>query len=93
MVDTASLFKGWSDAIQHDYATVGATTVYGIFNKGHDTVLDVESSRPSFLMADADVAANSVVRATSMIIDSSTYLVRELHPNGWGATLLIVEMQ
>jgi hypothetical protein len=71
-------------------ATIGASTVYGIFDDEHEAIFDgdVGTTAPQFTCRTADVA--SVVRGTSVVINSITYKVTALEPDGTGMTVLIL---
>jgi hypothetical protein len=72
-------------------ATVGASTVNGIFFNGYGESLDYAAgSKPSFLCKVADLPALTL-GTTSAVISSATYTIVENQPDGHGLTTLILE--
>jgi hypothetical protein len=71
-------------------ATVGTATVYGIFDDAHEAIFDDEvgTTAPQFVCRTADVT--SVVRGTSIVINSVTYKVTAVEPDGTGMTTLVL---
>lgn len=80
-----------------DFATAalynGATTVNGIFDNDYAEPLDnaVEGRAPVFLCAHADLP--SVDHEDTLVINSATYKVRGVEPDGTGVVLLRLEKQ
>lgn len=74
--------------------TVGAETIYGIFDKDYLAVsngeVDVESDSPMVLVRSSDVTAQSIAVATSLVISSATYVVTSVQPDGTGMTRLVL---
>jgi hypothetical protein len=75
-------------------AIIDSRTVKGIFDNDYATVRgelgDVESNRPVFMCASADVA--NVIYGDTAKIDGTSYTVRGFHPDGTGVTMLILEL-
>lgn len=86
--DLADIFNASEFAM--DAATVGAATVYGLFENEYIDVLDVAGTVPAFACRSSDVTANSIARGTSITINSTAYTVRNLKPNGSGITVLLL---
>ncbi len=71
-------------------ATIGATTVPGIFDDAYQDVLGiVPGSQMIFLCATASVA--SVAVGDSVTIDSTAYRIAEIQPDGTGMTRLLLK--
>jgi len=70
-------------------ATIGGGTVNGIFDNGYVAELDVESTRPTFTCATADVS--TVAHGDSITISGTAYTVRGIEPDGTGVTTLVLE--
>lgn len=75
-------------------ATVGASTVYGIFDNPYFAVqggdVDIESDAPEFLLRSSDVTAQSIAVGTTLTISSASYVVVSAQPNGTGMTRLVL---
>ena len=82
--DTASGF-----AVQ---ATVGAESFPVIFDNGYQAILNgaFESTAPTAMVASANIP--SVVQGTSITVDSTSYVVTGVQPDGTGMTTLILEL-
>lgn len=75
------------------YATLpGGARVAVIFDNGYTQGLSgmVETSSPSCQAATADVL--TLEQGSSISIDSVSYLVAQVHPDGTGVTTLVLEM-
>lgn len=71
-------------------ATVGGATVRGIFDADYATAFsDIAGTQPSFLCASSAVAAVAIGAALS--VNSTSYTVAEIQPDGTGLTRLILE--
>ncbi len=71
-------------------ATIGGSTVYGIFDDAYTGVNqatgEVATSAPQFLCRTADVA--SVVQGTTITINSIVYKCVNIEPDGTGMTMI-----
>jgi hypothetical protein len=70
-------------------ATIGAATVYGVFNNAYTDSLDIEGTAPSFVARTTDVS--SVVHGTTVTINSTAYVCRGNQADGLGLSLLILQ--
>ena len=84
--DLADIFNASEFAM--DAATIGAATVYGLFENDYIDMLDVTGTVPAFVLRSSDVTANSIARNSSITINSTVYTVRNLKPNRNGITVL-----
>ena len=75
-----------------DTATVGSSSIYGIFNREFVEVQNVEGYYPTFLLSDTD-AASITKNSTVLTISSVNYTAISKRPDGTGTTLLILEKQ
>lgn len=86
-----SAFFGTSDFAVA--AIIDGRPVNGIFDNDYAAVRgelgDVESNRPAFMCAAADVA--SVAYGDTAKVSGVSYTVRGIHPDGTGVTVLILE--
>lgn len=89
--DLADIFN--VDELLTSAATVGANTVYGIFDSAYVDVFETTGTRPALLCRSSDVTLYSIARGTSVVINGSTYIVRNLEPDGTGLTRLVLELQ
>ena len=72
-------------------ATIGASSVDGIFNNGYEESFGMAAgSKPSFLCKVADLPALTL-GTTTAVINSITYTVQENQPDGFGLTTLMLE--
>lgn len=71
-------------------ATVGAATLYGIFDDEYIETLDATGTVPVFICRSSDVTANNIIRATSITINSTAYTVRNIKPDGTGMSVLVL---
>ena len=73
-------------------ATIGAATVYGIFDDEYTGVNaatgEVATSDPRFLCRASDVT--SVAQGTTVTINSVAYKVTNIEPDGTGFTSLVL---
>lgn len=73
----------------------GSTPVTGIFDNGYLEVPGIEvgneSAGPSFLCKTADVSA--AVHGDALVVNTVSYQVIGVHPDGTGLTLLKLEKQ
>lgn len=72
-------------------ATVDGSSVNGIFGNAFVLVDFIESDKPVFDCASADIVG--VVHGDTVTIGSDTYKVRGIQPDGTGMTRLILEEQ
>lgn len=72
-------------------ATVGASSVDGIFNNGYaESFGVVAGSQPTFLCKVSDLPAITL-GTTTAVINSTTYTIVEKQPDGFGLTTLVLE--
>ena len=88
--DLADIFT--AGELPMDAAAVGAFTIYGVLNNDYIDVLDVTGTQPVFTCRSSDVTLANIVRGSSLIINSITYIVRNLKPAGTGITMLVLEL-
>lgn len=72
-------------------AIIGAASVEGIFDRQYVEVNGMESYRPTFLCAAADVAA--IARGAAINVEGAAFELAEQQPDGTGMVLLILEAQ
>jgi len=78
-------------ALANATATIGASSVDGVFDNGHALALDVAAgTRPSFLCNEDDLPALTL-GTTTAVINSTTYTIVEREPDGMGLTTLVLE--
>jgi len=70
-------------------ASWSGATVRGLFEDGYSEVLDTEGHAPTFTCRSADVTG--IAHGDTLSIDSTSYTVRGVQPDGAGITLLILE--
>ena len=88
-IDTDELMDTEDFAVE---ATIGATTINGIFDNGYSEALDAAyaGAAPTFLCATADLPA--ITRGTTQItLDGETYTIVERKPDGHGLETLVLE--
>lgn len=72
-------------------ATIGASTVNGIFDNGYGESFNlVSGSKPTFLCAAADLPSLTL-GTTTATIDGTAYKIVETQPDGHGLTTLVLE--
>lgn len=72
-------------------ATIGASTVNGIFDHGYAEAFGiVGGTKPTFLCKVADLPTLTL-GTTTAVIGGVTYTVAETQPDGLGLTLLMLE--
>jgi len=73
-------------------AVINGSNVNGYFDNDYLTALDVGGTSPAFECATSDLAAvtPAVVRGTAITIDSVSYIVEEIKPDGTGMTVLVL---
>jgi len=83
------------DTLLTDFGTdiiFGAATIKGIFDNDYLGIssleIGVESRGPQCLVKDSDVSG--IVQGNTLTINSTTYYVRRIEPDGTGMTLLIL---
>jgi hypothetical protein len=74
-----------------DNATIGASTIAGIFDNQFVEVHGIEGMRPVFTCAEANVA--SIAHGDALTINATSYKVAGIQPDGTGLTSLILEKQ
>jgi len=74
-----------------DNATIGASTIAGIFDNQFVEVHGIEGVRPVFVCAEADVS--SIAHGDALTIKTVSYKVAGVQPDGTGLTSLILEKQ
>ncbi len=85
--DLAAMLADW------DTATIGATSVNGIFDDNYFGVdsngVEITGSQPRFSCAVASLPAITL-GTTTAVINSVTYTIVEIQPDGTGLTSLIL---
>ena len=72
-------------------ATVGASTVSGLFDNGYGEAFEYSSGRtPTFLCKAADLPSLTL-GTTTAVIGGVTYTIVETKPDGFGLTTLVLE--
>lgn len=72
-------------------ATVGASTVNGVFDNGHAEVLEhYAGTKPTFLCTEDSLPALTLGVST-IVISSTTYLIVGRMPDGFGLVTLVLE--
>lgn len=72
-------------------ATVGASTVTGLFDNGYGEALDYAAgSKPSFMCVEDDLPAMTL-GTTTATIGGTTYTIVETKPDGFGLATLVLE--
>jgi hypothetical protein len=74
-----------------DNATIGTSTVAGIFENQFVEVHGIEGVRPVFVCIEADVP--SITHGDALTINATSYKVAGVQPDGTGLTSLILEKQ
>lgn len=74
-----------------DNATIGASTIAGIFDNQFVEVHGIEGVRPVFTCAEANVSA--IAHGDALTIKSISFKVAGIQPDGTGLTSLILEKQ
>lgn len=74
-------------------ATLNGVAVRGIFDNGSAAGLNnmLLGSNPTFTLASTSASSSS--RGKTLVVDSVSYTVREVKPDGTGFTLLELESQ
>lgn len=70
-------------------ATVGGSAVSGIFDDAYLDPLGMSGSQPALLCADADVS--TAVHGTAVVVNSVSYTVASIQPDGTGMTRLLLQ--
>lgn len=86
--DRTNLLAGWGIT-----ATKGSDTFTAIFENDYVEIGDIVGLRPTALARSVDITAYSVAVGDTLTINSTTYIVRIVQPDGTGMTLLILEDQ
>lgn len=72
-------------------ATIGASTVNGIFDRPYGETFDlVAGSKPTFLCAESDLPSLTLGTSTA-VINGDTWLIVERQPDGHGLVTLVLE--
>lgn len=74
-----------------DNASIGASTIAGIFDNQFVEVNGIEGVRPVFTCAEANVA--TIAHGDALTIKSISFKVAGIQPDGTGLTSLILEKQ
>jgi hypothetical protein len=79
-------------------ATVGAATVSVIFDRAYVEMMGgvgggIDASQPLAWAKSSDVAAQSIVRNSTLVIAGTTYYVQSMRPDGTGLTLLVLSTE
>lgn len=72
-------------------ATVGGSSVNGIFDYEYVEVNDIAGEAPVLMLSTAD--AGSAAYGTACVVNSTNYLIRVRKDDGVGVTTLILEEQ
>lgn len=74
-------------------ATLDGVAVSGIFDNGSQSALNntMLGTNPTFTLASASASSSS--RSKTLVVDSVSYTVREVKPDGTGMTMLELEAQ
>lgn len=85
----------FATAATYTLAAGGDTALNGIFDNGYLAVgvpadLDISATQPQFLCRTADLPS-SAAQDDTITVDSVTWRVRELQPDGTGLTSLVLE--
>lgn len=72
-------------------ATLGAAIINVIFDNGYTEELDVAGSKPTATCRSSDVESVSRGDPITIPVDGTAYTIQNLHPDGAGETLLILE--
>jgi hypothetical protein len=70
-------------------ATVGGASVGGIFDNGFAEIYGMDGAKPSLECASSDVT--TAVRGTAVVVDSVSYTIASIVPDGTGMTKLVLE--
>jgi uncharacterized membrane protein len=70
-------------------ATIGVTTVNGIFDREYIEALGYSSVKPIFLC----LATETTTVGSTITIDGDAYTIQNVEPDGTGFKLLILEKQ
>jgi hypothetical protein len=71
---------------------IGTDPLYGIFTANNQDVLDVDGTRPTLLVKDADITSLSIATGTLVNITGvALFYVRRIQPDGTGMSLLVME--
>lgn len=89
MEDLSLFFSTAEFAVAATYN--GSEVVNGILGKAYVAINDVESAAPSFTCSAADVP--QAVHGDSLVVNSITYKVVGVQPDGTGIVTLILEEQ
>ena len=74
-----------------DNATIGASTIAGIFDNQFVEVHGIEGVRPVFTCAELNVS--TIAHGDALTINTISYKVAGIQPDGTGLTSLILEKQ
>lgn len=74
-------------------ATYGAYTVDVIFDAGYQEIAGLAGAPPQAQLRNADVTTASIVVGGTIVINSTSYTVRVMEPDGTGMTILRLEEQ
>jgi hypothetical protein len=69
--------------------TLNAVSVRGIFDNGFSNQFSVDGVQPTLMVKSTDAA--STVRGHAVVIDTVSYTVQGIEPDGTGMTRLILE--
>lgn len=86
--DRLSMLEDWDTGLYN-----ASTTISGIFDNEYIGVpsgdIDVESASPAFTCQTSDVP--SADHGDTLVVNSVTYTVRGVQPDGTGITVLLLE--
>jgi len=93
-VENANDLAGFFDPSEHgEVATIGASTINGIFSDEYSEILDVSGSVPVFtcITSELDEISPVVTAGTAIVIKSVNYTIEVLQPDGTGVTRLTLQ--
>ena len=78
-------------ALSNASATIGASSVEGVFVTEYAEALDVAAGSKPVFHCVASALPSITLGTTTAVINSTTYTIVESHPDGTGMTLLVLE--
>ena len=69
--------------------TLNGVSAEGIFDNGYNASFGMDGTQPSLLVKSSD--ASGAVRGTAVVVNSVSYTVQGIEPDGTGMTKLILE--
>jgi hypothetical protein len=74
-----------------DVATIGTTSVKGIFEHQYVETLNVPGEAPTFLCQSDELPVGTAREDSIAITGHGTYRIVDMQPDGTGVTLLVLE--